>query len=77
MNDAAAAVPAGSRAPARCGGCSAPSRTDPEPFYRYLAAEAVADLDRRHGPLAGQTIVDLGCGPGHYTRAFRDARARP
>jgi SAM-dependent methyltransferase len=48
---------------------------DPEPFYRYLAAEAVADLDRRHGPLAGQTIVDLGCGPGHYTRAFRAAGA--
>jgi SAM-dependent methyltransferase len=48
---------------------------DPEPFYRYLAAEAVADLDRRHGPLHGQTIVDVGCGPGWYTRAFRDAGA--
>jgi SAM-dependent methyltransferase len=48
---------------------------DPEPFYRYLAAEAVADLDRRHGPLRGQTIVDLGCGPGWYTRALREAGA--
>jgi hypothetical protein len=48
---------------------------DPEPFYRYLAAEAAADLDRRHGPLRGQTIVDLGCGPGWYTRALRDRGA--
>jgi SAM-dependent methyltransferase len=50
-------------------------QTDPVPFYRHLAAEAAADLDRRHGPLAGQTIVDLGCGPGHYTRALRDRGA--
>jgi SAM-dependent methyltransferase len=50
-------------------------QSDPEPFYRYLAAEAAGDLDRCHGPLAGQTIVDLGCGPGHYTRAFRDRGA--
>ena len=50
-------------------------QTDPVPFYRRLAAEAAADLDRRHGPLAGQTIVDLGCGPGHYTRALRDRGA--
>ena len=44
---------------------------EPEPFYTLLAREAVADLDRRYGPLAGQTIADLGCGPGWYTRAFR------
>lgn len=48
-------------------------QTDPEPFYRFLAAEAIADLDRRHGPLEGQVIADLGCGPGWYTDAFRDA----
>jgi SAM-dependent methyltransferase len=35
----------------------------------------VDDLDRRYGPLAGQTIADLGCGPGYYTRAFRAAGA--
>src|SRR4051794_26924227 len=46
-------------------------RTDPEPFYRLLAAEAADDLERRYGPLAGKTIVDLGCGPGFYTEAFR------
>src|SRR5690348_10441761 len=50
-------------------------QTDPGPFYTVLAREAVADLDRRYGPLTGQTIVDLGCGPGFYTRAFRDAGA--
>jgi len=50
-------------------------RTDPEPFYRLLAAYAVEDLDAHHGPLAGQTIADLGCGPGYYTYAFRDRGA--
>jgi SAM-dependent methyltransferase len=46
-------------------------REDPAPFYRELAAEAAADLDRRYGPLAGQTVVDLGCGAGFYTDALR------
>jgi SAM-dependent methyltransferase len=50
-------------------------RTNPEPFYRLLAAIAAEDLDRRNGPLAGQTLVDLGCGPGYYTDAFRDRGA--
>jgi SAM-dependent methyltransferase len=46
-------------------------KTDPAPFYRLLAAEAAEDLERRNGPLAGQKIVDLGCGPGFYTEALR------
>jgi SAM-dependent methyltransferase len=46
-------------------------RANPEPFYRLLAAIAVEDLDVHHGPLAGQTLLDLGCGPGYYTDAFR------
>ena len=50
-------------------------QTDPEPFYTVLAREAVADLDRRYGPLTGQVGADLGCGPGFYTRAFRAAGA--
>jgi SAM-dependent methyltransferase len=50
-------------------------REDPEPFYRLLAAELAEDLDRRHGPLEGQTVVDLGCGPGFYTAALRDRGA--
>jgi len=51
-------------------------KEDPEPFYRLLAAEAAEDLELRHGPLAGQTIVDLGCGPGFYTDALRARGAR-
>ncbi len=50
-------------------------QTDPEPFYRLLAAEAAEDLDRRYGPLAATTVVDLGCGPGYYTAALRDRGA--
>jgi SAM-dependent methyltransferase len=50
-------------------------RDDPAPLYRLLAREAVADLERRYGPLVGRTIADLGCGPGWYTAAFRAAGA--
>jgi SAM-dependent methyltransferase len=50
-------------------------QTDPAPFYRLLAAESAEDLDRRYGPLRGQTIVDLGCGPGFYTHALRSVGA--
>jgi SAM-dependent methyltransferase len=46
-------------------------REDPAPFYSLLGAELAADLDRRHGPLAGQRLLDLGCGPGYYTAALR------
>ena len=46
-------------------------QTDPAPFYTELAKDTVADLDRRYGPLRGQTVADLGCGPGFYTLAFR------
>jgi SAM-dependent methyltransferase len=51
-------------------------RADPEPFYRLLAGYAVEDLDQHHGPLAGQTLADLGCGPGYYTDAFRSFGAQ-
>jgi SAM-dependent methyltransferase len=50
-------------------------REDPEPFYGRLAADLVADLERRHGPVADRRIADLGCGPGFYTRALRAAGA--
>jgi SAM-dependent methyltransferase len=46
-------------------------REDPEPFYTWLADELAAGLERRHGPLAGRTLLDLGCGPGYYTAALR------
>lgn len=50
-------------------------KTDPEPFYAELAADAAEDLGRRYGPLAGQRVIDLGCGPGIYARALRGAGA--
>ena len=51
-------------------------RDDPEPFYAVLSREVVADLDRRYGPLQGQTVLDMGCGPGFYTKAFRKTGAQ-
>ncbi|MBV8161556.1 MAG: methyltransferase domain-containing protein, partial [Acidimicrobiia bacterium] len=45
---------------------------DPQPFYRRLAADAV---ERLPFPVAGARLLDLGCGPGHYTRALRAAGA--
>ena len=45
--------------------------SDPAGFYRELAMRASADVDRRFGPLAGQRILDVGCGPGWYTQALR------
>jgi SAM-dependent methyltransferase len=45
-------------------------------FQRALAADVSADLDRTRGPLAGQVVIDLGCGRGSYTRAFAAKGAR-
>ncbi|MBA3300394.1 MAG: class I SAM-dependent methyltransferase [Thermoleophilaceae bacterium] len=50
-------------------------KTDPEPFYSALAADTALDLDERIGPLRGQRVLDLGCGPGIYTRALRERGA--
>ena len=47
-------------------------RSDPVPFYLRLASDTVAGLPR---PVAGRRVLDLGCGPGHYTRALRAAGA--
>lgn len=44
---------------------------DPGAFYSELARRAAADLERSFGPLAGQRVLDIGCGPGWYTRALR------
>ncbi len=44
---------------------------DPESFYGVLAERAALDLERWFGPLEGQRIADIGCGPGWYTSAMR------
>src|SRR3546814_19366733 len=48
----------------------------PAPFYRYLASELVRDLEGRHGPLEGQRLLDLGCGPGWSAEALERLGAR-
>src|SRR5215218_5085954 len=50
-------------------------RRDPAPFYCLLAQRAADDLERWWGPLRGQTIADVGCGPGWYTAALRERGA--
>ncbi len=47
-------------------------KTDPLPFYEQLAARTIDEFPFE---LDGRMIVDLGCGPGHYTRAMRAAGA--
>ena len=45
-------------------------QTRPDVFYTSLAEDAVAQV-ARHRQLAGQTVVDVGGGAGHFTAAFR------
>ncbi|MQA98295.1 MAG: methyltransferase domain-containing protein [Streptosporangiales bacterium] len=49
-------------------------QTDPEHFYTLLARDTVAQLGR-YAPLAGARALDVGCGPGYFTRALRAAGA--
>jgi len=44
--------------------------TDPDTFYRFLAADTVRQL-RDFGPLAGAHAVDIGGGPGYFADALR------
>jgi len=46
---------------------------EPGPFYERLAHDAVRGIPFA---LQGATVVDLGCGPGYYTRALRSSGAR-
>lgn len=50
-------------------------QSDPDGFYSTIADDTVA-LVRRHTDLAGADLLDVGGGPGYYTRAFRAAGAR-
>ncbi len=42
-------------------------RDDPEPFYRALADRSLRDFPF---PLAGSRVLDLACGPGHYSEGL-------
>src|ERR1700727_2156336 len=45
-------------------------QAEPEAFYAVMARDA-ADQLARYLDLAGQTVVDVGGGPGHFTAEFR------
>lgn len=47
-------------------------RQSPAAFYERLATQTIESLPRR---LNGASVLDLGCGPGHYTKAMRCAGA--
>jgi len=50
-------------------------QTDPDHFYRVLAADSVDQLSR-WAELSGSTVLDVGGGPGYFAQAFRGAGAR-
>lgn len=50
-------------------------QTDPDRFYRALAADAVGQV-AQHAGLADATVVDVGGGPGYFRDAFAAAGAR-
>lgn len=50
-------------------------QTEPHVFYGELAADTVEEVLEHHA-LDGATVVDVGCGPEEFARAFRAAGAR-
>ena len=50
-------------------------QSDPDLFYRELAADSVTQL-ARYADMSGRTVLDVGGGPGHFTAAFRARGAR-
>ena len=50
-------------------------QSEPAVFYGDLAADTVAEVLEHH-PLDGATVVDVGCGPAEFARAFRAEGAR-
>jgi len=45
---------------------------DPEPFYTKLAERSISEFNF---PVAGRRVLDLGSGPGYYSRALLKAGA--
>jgi SAM-dependent methyltransferase len=50
-------------------------QSEPELFYRELAADSVTQV-ARYADLPGRVVLDIGGGPGHFTAAFRARGAR-
>jgi SAM-dependent methyltransferase len=50
-------------------------QTDPDYFYRLLAADSVRQLSS-YTAVAGRIVLDVGGGPGYFAEAFRAAGAR-
>ncbi|WP_043627032.1 class I SAM-dependent methyltransferase [Nonomuraea candida] len=50
-------------------------RVAPAAYYSTLAADTAAQLGR-YVSLPGKAVLDVGGGPGHFTRAFRRRGAR-
>ncbi|MEV7004842.1 class I SAM-dependent methyltransferase, partial [Streptomyces sp. NPDC093982] len=50
-------------------------QSDPEHCYTLLARDAVNQV-QQYTPLAGRTVIDVGGGPGHFTREFQRHGAR-
>ena len=50
-------------------------QSEPELFYRELAADSVTQV-ARYADLSGRRVLDVGGGPGHFTAAFRARGAR-
>jgi len=50
-------------------------QSDPDAFYRRMAADNADMLEARHGPTRGIRLVDLGCGAGWYTAELRSRGA--
>jgi SAM-dependent methyltransferase len=48
-------------------------REDPEPFYRRLADRSIAEFPFE---IMERSVLDLGCGPGYYTRALAERGAQ-
>jgi SAM-dependent methyltransferase len=49
-------------------------QSDPQMFYSALAADSVSQVAEFTG-LAGRVVIDVGGGPGHFTREFRSRGA--
>lgn len=50
-------------------------QSEPDTFYREVAEDSIRQVTQ-YAELAGKTVIDLGGGPGHFTRAFQARGSR-